>query len=69
MTGVYGNVSYLMFQNNLEGNDEFDIDLISGDMFVKNCALIDFEKKPSFSFLVEARDYYRSGVISTILKN
>ena len=59
-SGDFGNVKYLFAPNNVEGVDEFEIDLDSGNMTVRNGPLLDFEKKRTYSFFVEARDYYRS---------
>lgn len=62
--GVYGNVSYLFSKDNTEGEDEFAIDLVTGDITVKNCKLLDSETKTFYSLLVEARDNYRENIIS-----
>lgn len=62
--GDFGAVSYLMSASNLEGVDEFDVDLVSGALTVRDCSRLDYEKKNSYSFLVEARDFYRPGVTS-----
>ena len=51
-------------RNNLEGEDEFQIDLDSGNMTVKNGPLLDFETKKKYSFFVEARDNYRPNILS-----
>ncbi|KAK4025229.1 hypothetical protein OUZ56_014304 [Daphnia magna] len=58
----YGTVSYMFSQQNVEGVDEFAIDLTTGEMTVRNCEKLDFETKTSYSVVVEARDYYRDGI-------
>ena len=52
-----------------EGVDEFAIGLDSGDMTVANCDLLDFEKKTKYSILVEARDNYRPGINSKLIRS
>ena len=63
-TGDYGTVRFLMASSNLEGVDEFDVDSVTGALTVRNCALLNYEAKQDYSFLVEARDNYRPSVIS-----
>ena len=60
--GAYGNVSFMLSQQNSEGVDEFAVDLYTGDVTVRNCDLLDFDKKTSYSIVVEARDNYRQGI-------
>ena len=55
-------MSFMLSQQNSEGVDEFVIDLYTGDMTVRDCKLIDFETKTSYSVVVEARDNYRQGI-------
>ena len=69
ISGEFGIVKYLFARNNLEGEDEFQIDLDSGDMTVQNGPLLDYEKKQTYSFFVEARDYYRPNILSNIKFN
>ncbi|KAI9562557.1 hypothetical protein GHT06_010010 [Daphnia sinensis] len=60
--GAYGKVSYMFSQQNVEGVDEFAIDLTTGEMTVRNCELLDFDTKKSYIVVVEARDNYREGI-------
>ena len=60
--GAYGNVSFMLSQQNAEGVDEFAVDLYTGDVTVRNCDLLDFDTKTSYSIVVEARDNYRQGI-------
>ncbi|XP_057368096.1 cadherin-23-like [Daphnia carinata] len=60
--GAYGTVSYMFSRQNVEGIDEFAIDLSTGEMTVRNCELLDFDTKISYSVIVEARDNYREGI-------
>ena len=52
----------MLSQQNSEGVDEFAVDLYTGDVTVRNCDLLDFDKKTSYSIVVEARDNYRQGI-------
>jgi hypothetical protein len=52
----------MLSQQNSEGVDEFAVDLYTGDVTVRNCDLLDFDTKTSYSIVVEARDNYRQGI-------
>ena len=52
----------MLSQQNAEGVDEFAVDLYTGDVTVRNCDLLDFDTKTSYSIVVEARDNYRQGI-------
>lgn len=59
----------MLSQQNSEGVDEFAIDLYTGDMTVRNCELLDFDTKTSYSVVVEARDNYREGITRKYFKS
>lgn len=62
IAGAYGTVSYMFSQQNFEGVDQFAINLTTGEMTVRNCELLDFDTKKSYSVVVEARDNYREEI-------
>lgn len=64
LIGEFGLVRYLFASNNVEGEDEFAIDLVTGAMTIKDSALLDFEKKRTYRFAVQARDNYRPNILS-----
>lgn len=58
-----------MADYNNNGVQEFEIDLDSGVLKVKNSSLLDMTKTRSFKFDIEARDYYRGDTTYSILNN
>ena len=65
--GAYGTVNYMISDQTFEGLDQFAIDLYTGEMTVRDCELLDYEKKTNYSVVVEARDYYRPGITSKFI--
>lgn len=55
--GNYGTVRFRMPRYNLEGGDEFAINPTTGELFVKNSSLLDYDgPTKSFKVYVEAFD-------------
>ena len=52
----------MLSQQNSERVEQFAVDLYTVDMTVRNCDLLHFDNKTSYSVVVEARDNYREGI-------
>ena len=68
-SGALGQVTYLFSSSNIEGGDRFAVNATTGELSVclVDGAVVDYESKSSFSFLVEARDNYRPGIVGESL--